>query len=214
MSSLDHDKAGRPDQDQTPPRGCQRQDTTDTESSGEPSEGSTSFYYVIDEGGPIQRSKPDGMNLGGFKNGTLQKNQDVCWAILFYVHLLSTIAALCYNVFRNENTINLADANYGAIILMVVLTSGVAALQSALTLRLMTTNAAFVVRLSLVFSVFSSLAISIFGGVIESPLVWFLGAIAFVISLCYTLTGKFVSLKSRASSLVGLLTKRLMSRLR
>jgi hypothetical protein len=189
-----------PEHDETPE--YYRQQHSKTISSASPYEQSevpTTAYFAIDGQGSRENGDHDsvvsativhGVGQGGFKNGGLKQCQDVFWAVLFYLHLFGITAVLCYNISNDDNIVNIADADYGSIVWLVVVTSAAAVTLSTLALGWMMVDAVLLIKTALAFSVISSLAIAILGWVLGIASVAVLGIFAFAIGCFYAIVGK------------------------
>jgi hypothetical protein len=108
---------------------------------------------------------------------------DVLWAVAFYAHLVAMIA-LCSISIANTNY-DAIDGSFHGLLYVVGICGVVSILTSSAMLSVMMKYAKAFTKAALIFSVVISGVVAIIGGLYGQMVMGILGAVMFVIGICY-----------------------------
>ncbi|KAL7579981.1 hypothetical protein ACA910_004974 [Epithemia clementina (nom. ined.)] len=116
----------------------------------------------------------------------VKKFQDVCWAMLFWIHLV-VVVGVCMMMFMNGMGVQVQgnSVDIGNLTFVTGVCGFVAVGLCTLALNFMMNNAEQLVQAALVFSVLVSLAMGLLGLVTGNLVLAILGLISFAVGCCY-----------------------------
>jgi hypothetical protein len=148
---------------------------------------SYSSYHGVSGSDPFSKSggHPSDGEILVLEERRTRKFQDVGWAIAFYLHLAAMLVVLFAGLAARSGGDSAQGGSHASIIWLVTVCGIAGIVMASLALSFMFRNADILVKIALVFSVATSLAMGIFGFVIGSILLGVIGMLNFAIGICY-----------------------------
>jgi Plasma-membrane choline transporter len=119
------------------------------------------------------------------RNAPVKQFQDVIWAVLFVAHLIVVGALIVMGLSSSSGAAFSQSSSYGGVIFVTCVTGLTGVGLSAAALSFMMQHAEPLVRMALIFSVATSLAIGIVGFMVGNMWMGGLGLLSFAIGCCY-----------------------------
>jgi enamine deaminase RidA (YjgF/YER057c/UK114 family) len=145
------------------------------------------YDYESPQGNAYQKIEPNTFSSTThneqLRNEPIKQFQDVIWAILFVVHLCVVMVLIAMGM--GSGSAFSQGTSYGGVLFVAGVTGLVAMGLSAGALSFMMQNAEMLVRIALIFSVATSLAIGIIGFMAGNMWMGGLGLLSFAIGCCY-----------------------------
>lgn len=108
---------------------------------------------------------------------------DLLWAIVFYVHLAGMIVLITFEMTSNKSLFH--KRGPGSVLLLVVTSAFVSIGLSTLALNFMMKYTQDLVRVALIFSIATSLAVAVYAAILQQLLLSFLALLSFAFGICY-----------------------------